>query len=119
MRILHLGSDGRLGMEGDAGAGEKQHAEIVGAIADGEGLAGECRAERKCRSAHRPWPCLPRIGRRRAGETSVLFQEEIGTVLIEAEGRGDRAGEDVEAAGDKRGVIALDFIVATVPGRPG
>ena len=35
-----LGGNRRLGMQGDADAGQPQHVEVVGAVADGNGVFG-------------------------------------------------------------------------------
>ena len=42
-----------------------------------------------------------------AGQDAVFFEQDVGAVFVEAERGGDAAGEDGEAAGDERGVVAL------------
>ena len=106
----HLGlrRDRGLGVKGDAGAGELEHAQIVGAIANcnrvirvdperfgyvDEGIDLGLLAENRFGDD--------------AGELAVFLDQHVGAVFVETENRGDAAGEDGETAGNKGSIAAV------------
>ena len=95
-------------MEGDAGAGQLQHAEIIGAVADGNGVVG-VDAERFGdveQGVNLGLLAEDRFGDD-AGELAIFLDQDVGAVFVEAEDGGDAAGEDGETAGDERGVATV------------
>ncbi len=102
-----LGGGGhrRLGVKSDAKAGFLQHGKIIGPVADrqslveGEAVGGGQFLERRE---------LGRLAENRlghaAGEPAVLDLQNIGAVLVEADGLADARREDGEAAGDQNGI---------------
>ena len=96
--------DGGLGMERDAGAGQADHVEIVGTIADGDRIVrreAETRGDRPQRiglggAAENGLGNL-------AGEAPPLGQQRVRLVFPEAEHGGDAVGEGGETAGDEKG----------------
>ncbi len=106
----HLGlrRDRGLGVEGDAGAGELEHAQIVGAIADRNRVVG-VDAERfgyVDEGIDLGLLAENRFGDD-AGELAVFLDQHVGAVFVETENGGDAAGEDGEAARDEGGVAAI------------
>ncbi len=112
--------DHRLGMERDAGAGDRDHVEIVGTVADGERVAG-----------HEPQPCgrltqhfglcCPPEDRllHRPRQISICLCEPVGAVLAKADRRGDGAGEGGEAAGHEERVGTMRIHGPDQRTRPG
>ncbi len=105
---LGLGCYGRLGVERDAGAGELEHAKVVGAVADRDRVVG---MDAECFSDVEEGVDLRLLAEDGfgddAGELAVFLDQHIGAVLVEAKDGGNASGEDGEAAGDEGGVAAV------------
>ena len=78
---LRLGRDDRLGMQRDAGSGEADHVEIVGAVADRNGIG---RREPKPGGDSASASALADAAEDRfgdeAGELAVRFEQPVGAV---------------------------------------
>ncbi|OWK21541.1 hypothetical protein AJ88_17095 [Mesorhizobium amorphae CCBAU 01583] len=111
---LCLGCYGGLGVQGDAGAGEADHVEVVGAVTDGNGI-GRRQVETGSNFEQRfslGGAAKDRLGDE-PGEEIVLLDQPVGTVFLEAELGGDATGEDIEAAGDSAVQAPLALMVWT------
>ena len=97
-----------LGVKRDAGAGQFQHAEVVGAVADRHdlGLCNTALARHVMQRLDLGLSAEDRV-RNLAGQLAVSFDERVGAVLVKADHRADAAGEDGKAAGDQRGIAAI------------
>ena len=118
---LDLGRDDRLGMQGNASAGQVQHAEIVGAIANGKGVCGR-NAESGGNVDQRIDLGLLAEDRLcdSAGEMAVFLQQDVGAVFVKAKRCRNRTGEDGKATGNQGGIMALALSWSRpVPGRRG
>ena len=95
-------------MVGDAEAGGLDHAEIVGAVADHQRveiveIERLAQLDQRRQLGVAPEDRLSDL----AGELAVLHQQGIGAVFLKADQRGDRFGEQREAAGDQAGIGAV------------
>jgi len=102
------GGDRRLGVVGDAETGVPDHVEVVGAVADRERvdvveIEGFGELDQGCEFCGAAQNRLDHF----AGEPAVLDLQLVSAVLVKAEHRGDRGGEQGKAAGDQAGVGAM------------
>lgn len=96
-----LCGNGRFRVQSDTGTGELQHTEIIGTIANGQSVVGG-DAEFFCNLVQGvDLGLLAQNGfRDEAGQQPIFFQQDVGTVFVEAQRRRDAARKYGEAAGN-------------------